>query len=157
MANLNELTKVSMGAHYFDVLAPAGLVAGNAVELLTINTDGTYDVQAPTAITTKEIGIAVPVTLPYEADTVENDYVIATGEVTRVIVPEVGQKLGFPVANFTATATVEAGNYIILDAGALKMECVSSLGGTESVIYTIDKTYTKAGVSMVQIRCIKEV
>ena len=156
MANLNILTKVSSGAHYYDVIAPAGLVAGNAVEILTINTDGTYDVQAPTAITTKGVAISVPVTLPYEADVEQNDYAIATGEITRVLVPEVGQKIDFPVANFTATVAVAATKFIILDAGALKMECVNALGGTESIAFMVDKVYTKAGVSMAQIRCIQE-
>lgn len=154
MANLNILDKVSMGAHYETISAPADLVAGNIVELLTRNSDGTYEVQAPTAITTKRVAIAVPVTLPYSAETEQNDYTIATGENTRVLIPEVGQKLSFPVANFTGTPAV--GEYVIIDAAAYKAESVSSLGGTESVIFEIDRLYTKAGVSMLMMTCVQE-
>lgn len=155
MANLFILDRVSEGAHYYDAVAPATVTNGNFVVLGAEGTDGTYTVAAPAAITDLGMCIVCNPNIAYAAETVENDVTIATGEVIRVRVPQVGDKESYPVANFTATATVTAGHYVIPDAAALKGEAVSSLGGTESIVYIIDRIFTKAGVSMAQIRCIK--
>jgi len=155
MANLTILNKVGKDAHIYDVVAPAGLENGNMLLLGTRNTDATYNVSAPTAITNNGLVIVACVNLPYEAEKEENDYVIATAEVTRAYVPEVGQVMSFPTANFTATVASAVGKFIIPDVGALKMEIVNALGGTESVAYVIDQVYTKAGVAMTKMRCVK--
>jgi hypothetical protein len=155
MANLNVLTKVSKDATLYTILAPASLVAGNAVELLTRNASSTFNVQEPTDITALDVAIAIPVTLPYGVETEENDFVIATGADVRVVIPYKGMMVDFPVANVTATVAVAENAYVIIDAGAYKMECVASLGGTESVAFQIARTYTLAGVAMFSMRCIK--
>jgi len=155
MANLFILDRVPATAHYYDAVAPATVTNGNFVVLGAKGTDGTYTVAAPAAITDLGMAIVCNPNIPYSAETVENDTVIATSEVIRVRIPQIGDMESYPVANFTATATVTAGHYVIPDAAALKGECVASLGGTESVVYIIDSIYTKAGVSMAQLRCIK--
>jgi len=155
MANQMILTKVKSTAHYNDVVAPANVTNGNFVALGVKGSDGTYTVAAPAAISSKGINIVCEVPLSYEAENTENDFVISTGAVVRARQPELGDIEAYPVTNFTATVAAAAGKYVIPDAAALKAEIVGSLGGTESVVYIIEKVFTKVGVSMLQMRCIK--
>jgi len=155
--NLTILTKVSDSVSIFDIVAPAGLVNGNMIEIDAQNTDKTYDVKVPTAITSLELMLVATVTLPYEVEKTENDYEIATGEIIRVYQPYEGMVVSFPVSNFTATQAAAQGVFVIADAATYTMEMVSALGGTESVAFIIDETFTKAGVSMLKMRCIKSI
>jgi hypothetical protein len=155
MANLTILNKIGATDPIVDVVAPAGVTNGNLVVLGTQNADKTYACAAPAAITDKSIAIVAAVPLSYEVEKTENDYTIATSEVVRAYIPVLGRVMSFPVANFTATATAEAGHYVIPDASALKAEIVAALGGTESVAWIIDEAFTKCGVAMIKIRCIK--
>lgn len=155
MANLIVLNKVGSDDPIFDIVAPAGVTNGNLVVLGTQNSNKTYQCAAPAAITDNGIVIVAAVPLSYEDEKTENEYSIATGEVVRAYAPVEGRVMSFPTANFTATATATAGHYVIPDAAALKAEIVDTLGGTESAVWVIDEAFTKAGVSMIKIRCIK--
>jgi hypothetical protein len=155
MANLIVLNKVSKSATYFDVVAPASYANGYLATLSTINTDGSYDCAAPAAITDLGIVMILAVPMDYNAEHVENDYTIETGEIVRAIVPYRGMVVSIPTANITAGVAIAAGAYVIPVAGAGKMTSAAALGGTESVAFIVDSVYTKSGVSMTQLRCIK--
>lgn len=157
MANLIVLDKVSAAATIFDVVAPASYANGYLATLTTINTDGSYDCTAPAAITDLGMVIVLAVPLSYEAQYVENDYTIATGEIVRGYVPYRGFTVSIPAANITAGVALAAGKYVIPVDGAGKMTSADALGGTETVVFVIDSLYTKSGVSMAKIRCIKAV
>lgn len=155
MANLIVLNKVSAAATYVDVAAPASYANGYLATLGTQNSAGYYACAAPTAITDLGVVMVLAVPLSYEAQYVENDYAISTGEIVRAIVPYTGFVVSVPVANITASVALAVGKYVIPVAGAGKMESADALGGTESVAFIIDGLYTKSGVSMAKIRCIK--
>jgi hypothetical protein len=157
MANLTILNKVSGNASIFDVVAPAGLTNGNVVVLGTQATNKTYACAAPAAVTDNGMVLVATVSLPYEVEKLENDYTIATGEIVRTYVPYVGMVVSIPVANVTATAALAVGKVVVPKAGALKMECLAAPAGTEVLIFNIDEMFTKAGVAMVKLRCIKAV
>lgn len=155
MANQMILTKVRESSFLFDVVAPAGLKNGHIVALGAQNTNGTYASAAPAAITSLGMVIVAQVPLNYDDSKVENDYVIATGEVTRTYVIEEGQKMSFPTENFETTVTAAVGKYVIPQAADTELKVSSTLGGTEAKAWIIDKVYTKAGVPMITIRNIK--
>jgi hypothetical protein len=157
MANLINLYKVSAAATIFDVVAPASYANGYLATLTTINTDGSYDCVAPVAITDLGMVMVLAVPLSYEAQYVENDYTIATGEIVRGYVPYRGFTVDIPAANITAGVALAVGKYVIPVAGAGKMTSANDLGGDETVAFIIDALYTKSGVSMAKIRCIKAV
>jgi ABC-type amino acid transport system permease subunit len=155
MANLIVINKMSAEATIYDVVAPAGLTNGNLVVLGTQNaTTKYYACAAPAAITDKGMALVLAVPLSYEAEKVENDYAIATGEVVRAYQPYVGMVVSVPSANITAGVPIAVGAYVIPAAGALKMTSAAALGGTEAVAFIIDEVYTKSGVAMAKIRCI---
>ena len=154
MANIMVLTNIPDDAQYVTIAAPADVVNGYLCVLTTKASTGIYTAATPAAITDKDVVMVAAVCLPYAAETLENNYTIATGESIRCLVPRVGYEVAIPVANVTATATVAAGAYVIIDAATHKPECVSSLGGTESLIFKVTGTFTKAGVSMFNMRCI---
>lgn len=154
MANLMILSKVKATAHYADCVAPAGVTNGNFVALGVQNADKTYACAAPAAITSNGVNIVCDIPISYEVEKLENDFTIATGAIIRTRTPEIGDVECYPVANFTATVAAAAGKFIIIDAAALKGEIVAALGGTESLAYIIDEVFTKAGVSMLKMRCI---
>ena len=155
MANLIVLNKVSAAATYFNILAPASYANGYLATLGTINTDGTYDCAAPSAITDLGMVMVLAVPMDYNAEHVENDYVIATGETVRAIVPYVGMVVSIPTANITAGVAIVAGKYVIPVGAAGKTTSADALGGTEAVAFIVDEVYTKSGVAMTKIRCIK--
>jgi hypothetical protein len=155
MANLTILNKIKATAHYVDVVAPASLTNGNIVVLGEQAADKTYACAANAAVTDKGMAIVCTVPLPYEVEKLENDYTIATGEIVRARIIELGDVESYPVANFTATVALAVGKVIVPKAGALKMECLAAPAGTEAVVYAIDEMFTKAGVPMVKIRCTK--
>ena len=155
MSNLFILQKVSADAHYFDVVAPASTVNGNILVLGTQNTDKTYAAAANVAATDKSMVIVCNPNLPYAAETLENNTVIETGEVIRTREVKLGDVESYPVANITATAALAVGKAVVPVAGALQMECLAAAVGTESIIYLIDELFTKAGVPMAKLRCVK--
>ena len=157
MANLIDLIKVSSAATYFTVLAPASYANGYLATISTINTDGTYDCAAPSDITDLGMVMVLAVPLSYEAQYVENDYTIATGDEVRAIVPYRGLVVGIPQANITAGVALAAGKYVIPVDGNGKMTSSDALDDTATVAFIIDQLYTKSGVSMAQLRCIKAI
>lgn len=155
MANLFILQKVSGQAHYVDIVAPATITNGNIVVLGTQATDKTYACAANAAVTDAGMVIVCNPNIPYAAETVENDTVIATADIARARIPALGDVESYPVANITATVALAVGKVVVPKAAALKMECLAAAVGTEAIIYIIDELFTKAGVSMVKLRCIK--
>lgn len=155
MANLFIEHKVKPSAHYVDVVAPAGVTNGNIVVLGTQATNKTYACAANGAVTDKGMAIVCNPNLPYGAEVVENDTTIATGEIVRARIVELGDVESYPVSVITATVALAVGKIVVPKATALKMECVNAAGGTESIVYVIDELFTKAGVPMVKIRAIK--
>ena len=155
MANLFIMQKISSQARYFDCVAPAGVTNGNLVVLGTQASDKTYASAANSAVTDTGLVIVCNPNLPYGAEVIENDTVIATGEIIRTRVPALGDVESYPVANVTATVALAVGKIVVPKAAALKMECLAAAGGTESIVYVIDELFTKAGVPLVKIRCIK--
>lgn len=155
MANLTIIKRAKEDSFLYDVVAPAGLVNGNVVALGTRQTNGTFTVAAPVAISSLGVVIVASVQTTYGVEEVENDYVIATGDVVRAYVPEIGQQMSFPVANFETSITPVQGKFVIMQAGDDELIVANALGGTESVAWIVDEVFTKNGVSMMTIRCIK--
>jgi len=155
MANLTILDKVSATASIYDVVALAGAEVGNILVLDTRQADGTYVVTANTAVTDNGMVMLLQVNLPYGAEVLENDYVIPTGSIQRSYVPYEGMVVSIPVANITATSTLAVGSVVVPKAGVVKPECLASAVGTERVIFEIDSLYTKTGVAMAKLRCVK--
>lgn len=155
MSNLIILNKIGATDAIFDVVAPANTKNGYFVVLGDQNADKTYACAAPAAVTDKSMVMVLDVPISYEVEKLENDYVIATGQVTRTYVPVVGRAVSIPVANVTATAALGVGKVVVPKAGAMKPECLAAPAGTEEVIFVIDELFTKAGVPMVKLRCVK--
>ena len=155
-SNLFVMERIGADTEYLDIVAPAGVYNGNVVNITGRNANGTYQVSAPTAITNNSLLMVLHEDLGYNAEYVNmDDVTFATGAILRAAVLKVGNQVAIPVANVTATATVEADAFLIPDASALKIECVSSLGGTESLALVVEGTFVKAGVTLVRARVIK--
>jgi len=157
MANI-VLNKVSSTAHIYDVTCASILHQGNLVVLGTQDNTtniGTYTVAACGAITDAGMVLFASVPLNYEAEKVEGDFSLAVGQVGRAY--EISEGLVVTVENAQLTATVAAavGKFVIPDAGALKMEIVDALGGTEAKAFIINEVTTLNGVAASKIRCIK--
>lgn len=155
MANLIVMNKVAATATLFDVVAPASYANGYLAVLGTQNANKTFACAAPAAVTNKGMVMVLAVPLSYKAEEVENDYVIATGEVVRAVVPYEGMTVSIPAANITAGVPLAVGKFVIPVAGAGKMTSADTVGATDAVDFIIDELYTKSGVSMAKIRCIK--
>jgi len=155
MANLIVMNKVAATATFFDVVAPASYANGYLASLGTQNANKTFACAAPTNVTDKGMVMVLAVPLSYEAQYVENDYVIGTGEVVRAIVPYVGMTVSIPAANITEGVSLAVGKFVIPVAGSGKMTSANAVGATDSVDFVIDELYTKSGVTMAKIRCIK--
>ena len=155
MANQIILDNVGANTPVFTCVSPASCANGYFVVLGALGSAGTYTVAAPGAVTDAGMVMVLDVPLSYEAQYTEDDYVITTGKEIRCYAPYVGMKVSIPVANVTATAPLAAGTFVVPDAGQMKPENIAALGGTEEVQFIVEKLFTKAGVSMVKIRCIK--
>src|SRR6056297_1747684 len=152
MANQIVLNKIPADASIVSILAPADTTYGSIVTLGDFNVDddyGTYDAAAPSAVTDNGMVMVLTPTLSYEAQYDENDFSISTGDKVRAYFPVVGMKVTIPVANITATATVEADNYVV-PTTTVKPECKTAMGGTEAVAFLIDQVVTINGVSMAE-------
>lgn len=154
MANLVILNKIKATAHIFDCVAPENTKNGYLVKLGAQKADKTYNVSANTNKADKGLAMVLNVNLPYEADKLENEAEIATGEVVRAYIMELGNVVSIPVANIEASADIEAENFVIPEDGKMKMESADSLDATASVAFVIDEVFTKAGVPMAKLRCI---
>lgn len=155
MANQIVLNNLKATASIKNVVAPANTVNGGILVLGVQGSDMTYAAAANGAVTDKGMVIVLEVPLSYEVEKLENDFVIATGAVVRAYVPELGDVISVPTANITATAALAAGKVVVPKATAIKMECLADFAGTEILGYVIDQLYTKAGVPMTKLRCIK--
>lgn len=153
--NLVLIAKQRADQHFVDAVIPASSVGGGFLTLGALGTDGTYTTAAPTAVTDLGMVLLVPVCLPYGAEVLEKDYVLETGAVERATFVEKGDEYDIPVENITATATVQAGAYLVPDAGAIKPECLAALGGTEAIVMVIKKVFTKAGQSYAKALVVK--
>lgn len=155
MSNQIILNKIGANDPIFDVVAPADCVNGSIVTLGTQNVDKTYASAAPTAVTDAGMVMVLAVPLSYQIERTEDQFEIATGDVVRAYAPVVGRVVSIPVANVTATNALAVGKVVVPKAGAIKPECLAAPAGTEEVVYEIDELFTKAGVAMVKLRCVK--
>ena len=155
MANLFIEQKVKATAHYVDLVAPSSVTNGNIVVLGTQASDKTYACAANVAVSDTQMAIVCNPNLPYGAEITENETTIATGEIIRGRIVELGDVESYPVANITATVALAQNKVVVPKAGVLKMECLAAAVGTESLVYIIDELFTKAGVPLVKLRCIK--
>jgi len=154
-SNLMILNKVKATAHIADVVAPASTYNGYVVVLGVKGTDGTYTTAAPAAVTDEGMVVIADEGLSYEAEKTIDDRVIATGEVVRAYQMELGDIISIPQANITATSALADAKVVVPNAGAAKMECLATLAGTEVLAFIIEDLYTKAGVLMAKLRCIR--
>jgi len=155
MANQIVLNRISATCPIFNVVAPADCANGYIVVVGTQAADKTYACAAPVDVDDAGMVMVLDVPLSYEAEKTENDYVIATGQVVRAYAPYVGMVVSIPVANVTNTSALDVGKFVVPKAGAMKPECLDTLATGEEVVFVIDELFTKAGVPMVKIRCIK--
>jgi len=155
MSNQIVLNNISATASIKNVVAPVDTVNGGILVLGAQNADKTYAGTAPVAVTDKSMVIVLEVPFSYEVEKLENDFVIATGSTIRGYVPELGDAISIPVANVTATVALAVGNVVVPKATTIKQECLAAFAGTEILGFIIDELYTKAGIPMVKIRCIK--
>ena len=133
MANQIVLNNIKATASIKNVVAPANTVNGGILVLGTQNADKTYAGAACGAVTDKSMVLVLEVPLSYEAEKIENDFVIATGATVRCYVPELGDVVSIPVANVTATVALAVGKIVTAKASTIKMECLDAFAGTEAL------------------------
>jgi hypothetical protein len=156
MSNLVVLNKVSANAHWVDIVAPASCANGYIVVLGLQNaTTKRYAAAAVGAVTDREMHMVLGVPLSYEAQYTEDEYVIATGATVRALEVSKGDVISIPVANITATQALAQDKPVVPKAGAQKMECLNAVVGTELLVFNIDELYTKSGVALAKLRCIR--
>ena len=155
MSNLIILNKIGANDPIFDVVVPANTKNGHLVVLGVQNADRTYASAAPAAVTTRSMVMVLDVPFSYESDKLENEHIIATGQVARAYTPVVGRVVSIPTVNITATAALAVGRVVVPRATFTQPECLNAVVGTEEVVYVIDELFTKVGVPMVKLRCVK--
>jgi len=155
MANQITINKVSKDATIVTLVAPASTVNGSLLAVGSKNTDGTFAAAAPAAVTDTNVALVATPTDSYEAEKVDNDFVIATSALVRAYIPYVGFTITVPVANITATAAITKDYVVVPKASAVKMECLATVAGTEAVVFTVEELLTENGVASVTLRCIK--
>jgi hypothetical protein len=155
-SNLIIANNIKATARYETVVAIANTYNGYIVSLGAISAQGLFTVTAPASVADDSMVMILHESLGYEAQNVSMaDVTFSTGDNLRVVIPEVGDRVSIPVANVTATDTLAVGSYVVPNAGAMPMESLDNLAGTESLVYKAEKLFTHAGVSMVQLRCIR--
>jgi len=154
MANQINLDKISGNASIVTVVAPADTTNGSIVTVGTMNSNFTYAAAAPSAVTDSDMVMVLAVPFSYEADYVQNDFVIDAGDLVRAYYPHKGMVVSIPVVNITATATVEAGR-VVVPTTTVKPEAKASAGGTETVVFEIERVYTLNSVNMAELKCVK--
>jgi len=155
MANQIELTKVSKTATIVTLVAPAGTVNGSILEIGTRQANGTSTGVIPSAVTLNDLAIVMALPLSYDAEKIQNDFVIATGDLVRAYVPYRGMEVSVPEVNITDTAALVVGKVVVVNAADVKVECATAAGGTETVVFEIIEMSTVNGVDMVKMRCVK--
>jgi hypothetical protein len=154
-SNTLVMKKIKATAHYVDVVAISGLYNGYVAVLGAKGSDGTYTIAANGAVTDEGFCVIVDEGLSYEAEKTIDSRVFTVGEILRAVLPELGDIIDIPVANVTATAALQVGRVIVPKGTALPMECLASFAGTEVLGFSIEKLYTKNGISMVSMRCTR--
>ena len=155
-SNLIVLDRIGADAQIVDVVCPANAYNGDIVVLGDRNTNGTYDVAAPTAVTDEGMAIILHEDMGYNAEYVNmDDVTFATGAIVRAYIPRLGDQISIPVGNITATVAVAVDNILVPDAGALPLESLAAFAGTEVLGFKVETLYTKAGISMARLRCVK--
>ncbi len=152
MANLVILNKIKATAHIVDCVAPASTKNGYLVKLGEQNADKTYAVSAPGAANADSLVIVLNVNLPYDVGVLENDVTIATGDIVRAYVPEIGNVISIPVENIEDSYDLEVGEYVVATVN-MKMAAASSYS-TESVVFVVEEELSKDGIAMAKLRCI---
>lgn len=154
MANQIELKKVSKDASIVTLIAPANTVNGSILEIGARQSNGTYTGVVPSAVTLLDLAMVLAVPLPYEADKVQNDFVIATNDLVRAYIPYKGFEPSIPQANITATEALGVGKVVVVNAASEKPECLAAPAGTETVVFEIIALETVNGVDMAHLRCV---
>ena len=149
------MCKISKDATILTLVAPANTVNGSLLNVTTRQSNGTYSAAAPSAVTLTDLALVMAVPLSYEAEYTQNDFTIATGDLVRAYVPYKGMVVTIPQANITATVALAVGKVVVPDAGEVKMECLASAGGTETVVFEIEELPTIKGVASAKLRCVK--
>jgi hypothetical protein len=155
-SNLIILDRIGADAQIVDVVGVSGIYNGDIVTLGTRNANGTYTVAAPTAVTDTGMAIILHEDLGYNAEYVNmDDVTFAAGDILRAYIPRLGDQISIPVGNITATVAVAVGNILVPGAGALPLESLADFAGTEVLGFKVETLYTKAGVAMARLRCVK--
>lgn len=155
-SNLIVLNKIKSTAHIQSIVLPASAYNGYVYVLGTRNSNGTYSVAAPTAVTDEGMVVLLDEDIGYNAEYVSmGDVTFASGEIRRAYHMELGNVISIPQANITATVALGVGKVVVPNAGAAPMECLAAFAGTEVLGFEIEELYTKAGVSMARLRCVR--
>jgi hypothetical protein len=155
-SNLIVLDRIGADAQYVDVICPSGAYNGDIVVLGDRNANGTYNSAAPSAVTDLGMAIIVHEDLGYNAEYVNmGDVTLTAGTVVRALIPRLGDQISVPVGNVTATQTVVKDRILVPDAGALPLESLADFAGTEVMGWKVEEIYSKIGVSLARLRCVK--
>lgn len=154
MANQINLDKVSATASIITVVAPEDTINGSILTVGDLKDNFTYEAAAPSGVDDDDMVMVLAVPLSYEAENVQDDFEIDTGDLVRAYYPYKGFTVSIPVANITATDAVEAGHFVVPTA-TVKPEALDAVVGTETVVFEIEEVYTLNGVSMARLKCIK--
>jgi hypothetical protein len=155
-SNLIVLDRIGADAQYIDVVCPNGAYNGDIVVLGDRNANGTYNCAAPNAVTDLGMAIIVHEDLGYKVEDVNmNSITFTAGTIVRALIPKLGDQISIPVGNVTATASVIKDRILVPDAGALPLESLADFAGTEVQGWKVEGIYSKAGVSLARIRCVK--
>jgi len=155
-SNLIVLDRIGADAKYVDVVCPSGAYNGDIVVLGDRNSNGTYDVAAPSAVTDRGMAMILHEDLGYNSEYVNmGDVTFSSGDIVRALILEKGDEISLPVGNITATVTVAVDNILVPDAGALPLESLADFAGTEVLGLKVESLYTKAGVSMARLRVVE--
>lgn len=155
MANQIVLNKIKRDAVIVTVKAPAGTVNGSILALGAQDTEGLFAATAPSAVTLTDLAMVLAVPLSYEADKVQNNFVIGLGDLVRAYVPYKGMVVTIPVANITATNALGKNKFVVVKANQTKPECLDAVVGTETVVFKIDELVTVNGVASAMLRCVR--
>lgn len=155
-SNLIVLDRIGADAQYIDVICPNGAYNGDCIVLGDRNSNGTYTVAAPNAVTDVGMAIILHEDLGYNAEYVNmGDVTFTAGTIVRALIPKLGDQISIPVENITATVSVIKDRILVPDAGALPLESLADFAGTEVQGWKVEEIYSKAGTSMARIRCVK--
>jgi hypothetical protein len=155
-SNLIILDRVGADSYYVDIICPAGAFNGDIVVLKDRNADGTYDAEANTAVTDHSMVMIAHEDLGYNVEDVNmNDITLEAGSVVRALVLRDQDQISIPVGNITATNSVIKDRILVPKAGELPLESLTAFAETEKKGFIVEGLYSKAGIPLARIRCIK--